>query len=156
MKKRFEESELKVLEGFLVRRIIKINASAEPQCFTDELKPVKALNCIVLNVDLLEKVKAGVAEYSGNELLIFTSCINENMPSLHQKALKLNSANPYTCSTEQKESRTTLAICMGILSKTGFFDSHTVAIPDYPISLHSMQYYLDKLKQLFRPSRELQ
>ncbi len=147
----FEERELRVIEEFLIKRILKIRSSKLTLRFTNESKPKKVFNCIVANMELLEKIQSRIPErFTSNELQIITSCVNENLPILHNKSVDLDQRDKYSLSKEQRESKQIQEICMGILEKTGYFNKYLWVGIDLPFSLGKMTHLLERAQHSFK------
>ncbi len=146
--KKFEETELKLLEMFLENRVTHLRKKED---FIDDIGKSNSKKSggfsIGTNVELLNKVKSRISwRYSSLELSIFNSCVNEVMPALERKVVLLNSDKWFSLTVTEIELMYSIDTCANILERTGFYKKYGRDGRDPDFSFKKIIEVLGKIK----------
>lgn len=148
---RFSESELKIIEQFLINRIVGIR---ELEISTDS-HPVRMFKSadpfsLVAHVDILDKVKSGVAaDFSSKELAIIQSCVHEGLQPILKKVINRGSAGLTPISDEEQSLISIVKGGKSVLKKTGFFTRIESNSGDGDFSILKGTNVRERMRRLF-------
>ncbi len=119
----FSESELKVIERFLINRIvaireIEISQEGRPMRIFKKPSPFS----LVAKVDLLDKIQSGISDnYNSRELVIIQTCVKEGLRPLVKKVIQLGNAGLEGGSAAERDCKLTINAGKSVLLKIRFY-----------------------------------
>jgi len=125
---KLEERELKVIEQFLINRVVaireyEISSGQKPSTGFKNIFKLKTRSpfSLIVNVDLLNKVRSGLQSgYSSGELSIIHICIHEFLPDIDHTISFSDYTKRLSTPIAGWERMQLIKICRSILRKTGY------------------------------------